>query len=115
MPLHITEERLYGFTHAHIGGMVADRWGLQGLTKSAIRYHHTPLEDEEHFKTTAIIAISDIVAHQCGYSNNVPNLQQTIDPVLLETVGLQEEQYVIIGSVLVNEVSKAEQGLMIAA
>ena len=41
-PLHVTEEREYGFSHAEIGAYLLGLWGLPYAVVEAIALHHAP-------------------------------------------------------------------------
>jgi HD-like signal output (HDOD) protein len=113
MRLHEAERLLFNFDHAQIGGLLADRWGLTQSLKNAIRYHHAPLEDSEDMEFTTFVAVADLLAHQCGYTNNVGTLPIEIESDLLAVVGIPEEQLDPIRAVIVAEVERAQDALQI--
>lgn len=111
--LHQAEQHLFDLDHAQIGGLLADRWGLIGALKGAIRYHLSPQDDPDEMGFTAIITVADNLAHQCGFPNNVEPFPLDIDPQLLELVGVPQEQLEPIRAVIVTEVVKAQEALQI--
>jgi HD-like signal output (HDOD) protein len=113
MPLQQAERMLNDYDHALIGGLLADRWGLKGAFKSAILYHHCPLEDTEHQQVTTLVTVADLLAHQCGFTNNAAHFAVTIDPEYLEILGVPAEQLEPIRPVIVAEVEKLQEVLQI--
>jgi HD-like signal output (HDOD) protein len=115
VPLHIAERVINDYDHPMIGGLLADRWGLKGSFKSAILYHHNPLEDTENKQITTIVAVADILAHHAGFHNNTPNLVLTIEPEFLDVIGVPAEQLDPIKAVIIAEVEKVQDALQIRA
>jgi HD-like signal output (HDOD) protein len=111
--LHLAEQHLFGFNHAQIGGLLADRWGLSGSLMSAIKYHHSPWEDAENMEFTSFVTVADLLAHQCSFRNNLGPVDLEIDPRLLEVIGIPPEQLSPIRTVIISEVEKAQEALQI--
>lgn len=44
LPLHEVEREMFGFDHAEVGHVVAQRWGLPATMANAILLHHGPAE-----------------------------------------------------------------------
>lgn len=61
------EASLFGWDHAEIGAMLIDSWGLDTMLRDAVLYHDRPEESNDHFTTTAIVSIGNVIAHRCGY------------------------------------------------
>ena len=108
-PLFEIEKGVLGYDHAEIGGILADKWNLSKLIRNGIKYHHNPVLDGDYYETTCIISASDVLAHQCGYTNNVDNVKMEIDEEVAEAIGLPVEQFETIQAVVVSEVSKAQE------
>ena len=113
MQLHEAEKMLFGFDHAQVGGLCAERWGLSDLVLDAIRHHHGPRQSVDHLESTAIVGLADSLAHQCGLTNNFHRLAQEVEPELLEIVDLPAEQLDAIKNVIVLEISRAEEAFNI--
>jgi len=109
MSLHEAENLMYGFDHTMVGAMLADRWGLTKPICDAVRYHHDPQSADENVMSTTIIAVANLLAHQCGLTNNVPGQPCEIPAEWLETLGLPMEQLEIIKNVTVQEIARAEE------
>ncbi|MBM4061691.1 MAG: HDOD domain-containing protein, partial [Planctomycetes bacterium] len=42
LPLARAEGEVFGFNHAHVGGLLANRWKLAAAVQAAVMYHHSP-------------------------------------------------------------------------
>lgn len=109
MRLHEAENLLFGFDHSKLGGILARQWGLSSVVIDAVEYHHQPDMDESNGASTAIVALANQLAHQCGLTNNVPSPNTDIDEMLLESVGMPAEQLEVIKNVIAQEVARAEE------
>lgn len=112
IPMHEAEERTFGFDHAQVGGILAEQWGLSKGISNAIRFHHCPHMDELTPQLTCMITIANTLAHQAGLQNHFTGTLE-LDEQCLSTVGLTAEQLEVIGVVMVQEVSKAQQAFRI--
>jgi len=110
---HQAEQLLFDFDHAQIGGLLATKWELTGALKDAVTYHHAPWDCQDNMEFTAFVTVADLVAHQCGYDNNIPSDHVDIDPELLRVVGVPAEQLEAIKAVIVGEITRAEEALQI--
>lgn len=109
MRLHEAENLLFGFDHSKLGSILAKQWGLSQVVLDAIEFHHQPDMDENNSASTAVVSLANQLAHQCGLTNNIPNLNPQVDEMLLEMVGLPPEQLEIIKNVIAQEVVRAEE------
>jgi putative nucleotidyltransferase with HDIG domain len=113
--LHEAERRVLGFDHAAVGALLAEKWSLPPIITDAVQYHSEPLMSTDQLQTTCIVATSDQLADQFGFANNAPGGLQTSDPEVEATVDLPLEQLVIVGQVMVNEVTQAQRAFRMAA
>jgi putative nucleotidyltransferase with HDIG domain len=60
-----TERRLFGATHAEIGGRLAEKWGLESDIVQGIRGHH----DDDRSPLAACVARADRLAMGIGYGS----------------------------------------------
>ena len=58
LPLARAEERVFGFHHAHVGGVLADRWQLPPSVQAAVREHH-----DEDAQRGALVKAANTYAH----------------------------------------------------
>ncbi len=64
LPLAKAEGELLGFSHAHVGGLLAQRWGLSHGLQVAVMYHHSPGGDPEEWAKGFLIHAANTIAHQ---------------------------------------------------
>ncbi len=60
------EAELFGFSHAHVGGLLAERWKLSFALQTAITYHHSPGADPEAWVKGMLVAAANSIAHTSG-------------------------------------------------
>ncbi len=68
--LAVTEKNVFGFTHAELGGRIAQNWLLPDDLCAAISYHDNPYEaPEEYFKECATMYVAAVQCHfaEIGY------------------------------------------------
>lgn len=107
------EDKLFGFDHGVVGGMLAQKWGLPKPLEDSIKYHHRVIEDVDHQQMSAIVSVADYLAHTCGLNNNSPAGVTKPDPIATEMVGLPEQQLQVVAKVMMQEVSKAQAAFLI--
>lgn len=59
--------------------------------------------------STVLRLVADVLAHQCGYTNNVENVKYEVDEEAAEAIGLPLEQLESIKSVMISEVNRAQE------
>jgi len=56
---YLAEFRAFGFTHAHVGALLAKKWNFPAQLAGAIGYHHTPLAAPEHIRLACITSLAN--------------------------------------------------------
>lgn len=56
---HEPEMGLFGFSHAHVGALLAEKWNFPPQLSIAIRYHHDPMSTPMHTRLACIVNMSD--------------------------------------------------------
>ncbi|MBL9079709.1 MAG: HDOD domain-containing protein [Planctomycetes bacterium] len=70
VPLAKAEGEVFGFNHAHVGGLLANRWKLPPIVQAAVMYHHSPATNAEDWARGFVVKAANTLAHQaCGGSN----------------------------------------------
>ena len=59
---HQAEDRVFGFNHAHIGGLLAENWHLPKNLHNAIRFHHNPGDSKENKEQNYIIHFANYLS-----------------------------------------------------
>ena len=53
------EQESFGFSHAHVGALLAERWGFPPQLWEAISFHHDPLSAPTHCRLAAITSLAN--------------------------------------------------------
>ena len=61
---HALELQAFGFSHAHVGALVAERWNFPWRFSEAIGFHHDPLSASEHLHLACITGLSSSIMVQ---------------------------------------------------
>lgn len=115
VPIQEAEQRLYGWDHGDVGGLLADKWNLPPIMKNGIQFHHAPILDGDYYDCTCVIALANTMAHQAGCDHCVQGVPYEINEATAEAVGVPPEQYEAIRNVILSEVAKAQSAFQVAA
>jgi len=77
--LHKSELEILGFSHADLGGWLAEQWSLPYHQSNAIYYHPYPWLSFKEPNLAMLVNFSNILAHRAGYHTD---LDGGIDPEL---------------------------------
>lgn len=66
MPLARAEGEVFGFNHAHVGGLLAQRWKLAETVQAAVTYHHSPATNAEDWARGFLVKAANTLAHQAS-------------------------------------------------
>jgi HD-like signal output (HDOD) protein len=109
IPLHEAERQLYGYDHAKVGLILADRWGMPPSLKAAIGYHHDWAEAEGEESMTAFVAVANDLAKQCGFRAGSPEIDEGINEGAMDMINVPLEQLEIIKPVLIQDIQRAQE------
>jgi HD-like signal output (HDOD) protein len=84
----IIEERLFGCTHAEVGGALLGIWGLPDAIVDAVTNHHTPSHSAIH-RLSPVTAVH--LANIYYWKNNQEDYPVPIDSDYIESLGLKEK------------------------
>ncbi|HWD40636.1 MAG TPA: HDOD domain-containing protein [Fimbriimonas sp.] len=113
VPLFQAEPKIIPFTHAQLGGILAEKWCLGPKVKEAIEGHHNA-ESPQKGSPAAILLLADVLAHQAGFTNQAPEVEYELTEQMLDAVNLSAEQTTVIKDVMCAEVEKIERVLAVA-
>lgn len=85
------EEKVLGYNHAQIGGLLAAQWKLPHRLGEAITYHHCPQENESDDPVAHIIHIANYIAKKTFYDDEDTHLVGSPDAEVLEYMQVTEE------------------------
>lgn len=82
------EKKVLDFTHADVGGWLAEKWKLPGSVIDTILYHHSPSLASKNRRRVAIIHIADYLTTKsiAGPARSNPNYP--LDRSSLEVLGM---------------------------
>jgi putative nucleotidyltransferase with HDIG domain len=90
-PLCELENEVFGFTHADVGKLVAERWGLPKRVVSAIGRHHTPDVAQVADPLPVLIAAVDHIAVET-FEATRPKMSRPLPKKLVERLELSEAE-----------------------
>lgn len=61
-PPNTAEQLVLGFDHAHLGGLICQKWQLSRDVVAAISAHHEPLTCDESVALASIVHVADVVS-----------------------------------------------------
>jgi len=95
LPLAKAEGDVFGFNHAHVGGLLANRWKLAPTVQAAVMYHHSPATNAEDWARGFLIKAANTYAHIAAARNGSPSGYRgdRLDSDSIQTLGLTEEQH----------------------
>lgn len=89
-PLAKAEAELFGFTHAHVGGLLAQRWKLPETVQAAVMYHHSPATNAEDWTRGFLVKAANTVAHQAARGKSGGYLGDLCDDDAMQALNLHE-------------------------
>lgn len=93
LPLAKAEGEVFGFNHAHVGGLLAQRWKLASSVQTAVMYHHSPAPNAEDWARGFLVKAANTLAHLAAASPNTSYRGDISDQDSLAALGLTEVQF----------------------
>ena len=103
----IEEQEALGMTHTGIGGLIAQKWKLNENVRAAIQQHHDPDQIGEHVQFVNVINLADWAAQHHGFTFAGDQLIPEADFMVLDTMGLSEQDVLAATADLKDQVEKA--------
>ncbi|MCB9870677.1 MAG: HDOD domain-containing protein [Planctomycetes bacterium] len=91
IPLAQAEGELFGFSHAHIGGLLAQRWNLAPILQAAVMYHHSPGTNPDTWAVGFLIQSANTIAHQAA-DQTAPYRGDLVDSDALQALGVPPDR-----------------------
>lgn len=87
---HHAEARVFGATHAEMGAVLVNNWGLKESVAEAIAFHHNPLEaGTSHLSLLTTVHAADILDYESQAANGEVSMYE-LDPRYLELIGASD-------------------------
>jgi len=88
------EKEVFKFTHADIGGWLAEKWSLPEGILDTILYHHTPSLAKKHARTASVVHIADYIVSRGSFSVMTGNPDYPLEPSVLEVLEISDDYLV---------------------
>jgi HD-like signal output (HDOD) protein len=90
IPLATAEGEVFGFNHAHVGGMLANRWKLAPAVQAAVMYHHSPATNPEDWARGFLVKAANTYAHEAT-ERSAGWIGDILDEDARQTLGMTQE------------------------
>jgi HD-like signal output (HDOD) protein len=91
-PLAKAEGEVFGFNHAHVGGLLANRWKLADTVQAAVMYHHSPATNPEDWARGFLVKAANTFAHQAAEGTSGGYRGDVCDDDTMQALSLSPEQ-----------------------
>lgn len=108
------EEKVLGYNHAQVGGVLADQWKLPERLAESITYHHHPQLSESDDPIAYIIHIANYVAKKTYYDGDDEYLIGELNPQIMDYMQVSAEDLETYGELLREEYLKSETFMQMA-
>jgi HD-like signal output (HDOD) protein len=92
IPLARAEAEVFGFQHAHVGGLLAKRWKLAENVQAAVLHHHAAASDADAYGRGFLVRAANGLAHVAAGDRNGGYRGERCDDAELQRLGLDAEQ-----------------------
>jgi len=82
------EKEILGYTHAQVGGLIAQEWNFPPVLTEAIAFHHEPEKAQAAPEIVAIVHISNVICSMLGIGCGADGLVNPVHPQALSLLAL---------------------------
>lgn len=107
-PTFEVEERVLGYNHADIGGVLAEQWKLPSRLKQAVAFHHRPQLSTSDDPIAYVVHVANYIAKKTFYDNDDKYLVGTMEPSVVDYMQITDEDIESYSEKLREEYVKAE-------
>lgn len=90
--LMAAENKILGFNHSGVGGLVLKKWSFPPSIVKAVEFHHFPVENPGAFRTASIIHVADYLCRRIGIGSGGDTVLPVLDPKAFELTDLTSEK-----------------------
>jgi len=90
------EEKIIGFNHATVGGLLAKGWNLPEDLVESIACHHTPSSAQSHVELASVIHVANGLASLLGIGGGVDSFLNPIQQETLDRLSLKDSDLELI-------------------
>ncbi|NQU45160.1 HDOD domain-containing protein [bacterium] len=109
IPFVQAEREILGFTHAQIGAVVADHWGLPPEIVESIRYYNDPLRATTNQKLVAIVHVGSILCISFGIGVGSDGLAYIFHPGALNLLEIRVDDLFALSIEIHDQFKNAEE------
>jgi HD-like signal output (HDOD) protein len=109
IPLDEAETKIGAFSHAQLGSILAAKWGFGESVKVTVAGHHDPSSLSTPNNGTAIVYVANRLAHESGFTNQMPKVSIQVDEAMLKAIDVTTDQLEVVRSEMTQEVEKAQR------
>lgn len=91
LPLAQAEGSVFGFNHAHVGGLLAGQWKLAQAVQAAVTYHHSPATTPEDWARGFLVKAANTFAHAAAAGTDGGYKGDVLDRDSLQLLQLSNE------------------------
>ncbi len=84
------EEKVIGYNHATVGGLLAKRWNLPEDLVASISYHHFPSGAGNYAELASVIHVANGLSNSLGIGGGVDSFLNPLQQESLENLSLKE-------------------------
>jgi HD-like signal output (HDOD) protein len=99
------EKETFGFTHAEVGAVAANRWNLSDPVCMTILYHHNPIESTQAVFLTRIINVADSLAY--FKNQKAPLTDEFMNSIAVSSLNFTAEQLETVWEKVVEQLREA--------
>lgn len=102
------EQKVLGFSHEEVGGLIAEKWKLPPAIVRCIRFHHVPSSLDPPDALVDTVYLANCVCLMLGIGLGEDGLCYRADPAVLGRRGLCESDLEMIGAQTVIDLQRVE-------
>ncbi len=115
VPWYKAEETALGYTHGHLGSLLAHKWKLPNALRDAIENHHTPRLANSEGVHAGLVHTANYVSHMTfDDESQINRNEEILDREILVKIGLDSIDLPGFRDKLMDEYSKAETFMKMA-
>jgi HD-like signal output (HDOD) protein len=84
------ELKIFGASHAKVGGELLKGWGLSSLLYEPVYFHHRPNKAKDHPLITKIVHVADSMVDEMELGSSGEMIANPVQPKILQELGFSE-------------------------
>ncbi len=109
LPLYVAERRIFGLSHADVGGRLAEIWNLPVDLRLAVARHHEPGGEGPGEVLVAVVHVANELCRQAGHGASGDHGPAEISPAVSAILDLRSADYEPLLAELATQMKEAEE------